>query len=224
MTNSGICHCSLVNCHLSSTETSTRMVSSKSEANMNRTCVAAIVLVLGLCSLTSAQDAKSVIATTSTALGADKLKTVEYSAAGFDYTLGQAYNPSSPWPKFIEKSYTRAINFETAASRVDRVRNQGENPPRGGGQQPVIGDQQQNQIIIVNAGTPWVQQLEIWMMPHGFVRAAAMNNATTTTQNKGGKKYRVVTFMGQNKAKVDGYINDQNLVERVETWIDNPVL
>ena len=31
-----------------------------------------------------------------------------------------------------------------------------------------------------------------------------------------------MTFMGDNKAKVNGYINEQNLVERVETWIDNP--
>ena len=90
-----------------------------------------------------------------------------------DFALGQAPNPSSPWPKFINKSYTRAINFETPASRVDRVRVQGENPPRGGGQQPIVGEQPQNQTIIVDADTPWVQQLEIWMMPHGFLRAAA---------------------------------------------------
>src|SRR5437762_8537476 len=30
--------------------------------------------------------------------------------------------------------------------------------------------------------------------------------------------------MGQNKAKVNGYINAQNMVEKVETWIDNPML
>src|SRR5262249_54265499 len=29
---------------------------------------------------------------------------------------------------------------------------------------------------------------------------------------------------GDNKAKVNGYLNDQKLVERVETWIDNPFL
>src|SRR5204863_1511123 len=40
----------------------------------------------------------------------------------------------------------------------------------------------------------------------------------------GGKKYTVLTFTGQNKAKVNGYINDQNMVERVETWIDNAML
>jgi len=172
----------------------------------------------------SAQDAKTVIANASRAMGVDTLKTVQYSATGMDFTLGQAPNPGSPWPKFINKSYTRAINFETPASRVDRVRMQGENPPRGGGQQPVVGEQPVNQTIVVNADTAWAQQLEIWMMPHGFLRAAATRNATLEAKTIGGKKYNVVTFVGDNKAKVSGYINDQNLVERVETLIDNPFL
>src|SRR5437773_5231962 len=172
----------------------------------------------------SAQDAKAVIGNASRAIGVDTLKTVQYSATGLDFTLGQAPNPSSPWPKFINKSYTRSINFETPASKVDRVRMQGENPPRGGGQQPVVGEQPQNQTIIVNANTPWVQQLEIWMMPHGFLRAAAARNATVKPETIRGKKYNVVTFVGQNKAKVNGYINEQNMVERVETWLDNAFL
>src|SRR5258706_1086204 len=120
----------------------------------------------------SAQDAKSVIANASKAIGVDALKTVQFSATGLDFALGQAPNPSSPWPKFINKSYTRAINFEAPASRVERVRIQGENPPRGGGQQPIGGEQPQNQTIVVSADTPWAQQLEIWMMPHAFLRAA----------------------------------------------------
>jgi glyoxylase-like metal-dependent hydrolase (beta-lactamase superfamily II) len=172
----------------------------------------------------SAQDARTVIANASSASGVDALKTVQYEATGFDFALGQAPNPSSPWPKFINKSYSRAINFETPASRVDRVRVQGENPPRGGGQQPVVGEQPQSQTIIVNAQTPWVQQLEIWMMPHGFLRAAAARNASVEARTIGGKKYNVVTFMGDNKAKVNGYVNDRNLIERVETWIDNAFL
>ena len=172
----------------------------------------------------SAQDAVAVIGNASKAMGVDTLKTVQYSATGMDFALGQAPNPSSPWPKFINKSYSRSINFETPASRVDRVRVQGENPPRGGGQQPVVGEQPQTQTIIVNANTPWAQQLEIWMMPHGFLRAAATKNATVEARTIGGKKYNVVTFVGDNKAKVNGYINEQNMVERVETWIDNQFL
>jgi glyoxylase-like metal-dependent hydrolase (beta-lactamase superfamily II) len=182
-----------------------------------------LTLVTRATSTVSAQDATAVIASASKALGVDALKTVQYSATGFDFALGQAPNPTSPWPKFINKSYTRSINFETPASRVERVRIQGENPPRGGGQQPIAGEQPVNQTIVVAADTPWVQQLEIWMLPQGFVRAAAKKNATVESRTVGGRKLTVVSFVGDNKAKVNGYFNDQNLVERVETWIDNPL-
>jgi glyoxylase-like metal-dependent hydrolase (beta-lactamase superfamily II) len=152
------------------------------------------------------------------------LKTVEYSGSGFDFAVGQNVNPNSPWPKFIDKTYRRTMNFETPAYRMERIRTQGENPPRGGGLQPIVGEQTQNQTVVVTTNTPWVQQLELWMMPHGFLQAAAKNNATLSTKTIGGKKYSVLTFTGQNKAKVNGYVNVQNVVERVETWIDNPVL
>src|SRR5262249_1069459 len=39
-----------------------------------------------------------------------------------------------------------------------------------------------------------------------------------------GKRYNVVSFTVQNKYKVNGYLNDQNMVERVETSLENPVL
>src|SRR5262245_21237724 len=172
----------------------------------------------------SAQDARTVIGNASKAIGVDTLKTVTYSATGLDFALGQAPNPSAPWPKFINKSYTRSINFETPASRVERVRVQGENPPHGGGQQPIVGEQPQDQTIVVGADTPWVQQLEIVMLPHAFLRAAAAKNAAVEAKTVGGKKYQVVSFTGDNKAKVNGYINEQNLVERVETTIDNAFL
>lgn len=191
---------------------------------MFKKCLAVFALAAVLVSTASAQDAKAVIGNASRAMGVDTLKTVQYSATGFDFVLGQAPNPGSPWPKFINKSYTRSINFAAPASRVDRVRVQGEDPPRGGGQQPIVGEQPQTQTIIVDANTPWAQQLEIWMMPHGFLRAAASRNATVEARKMGGKKYNVVTFIGGNNAKVNGYINEQNMVERVETWIDNQVL
>jgi glyoxylase-like metal-dependent hydrolase (beta-lactamase superfamily II) len=191
---------------------------------MCRKCLAGFALAALLVWTPSAQDARAVIGNASKAIGVDTLKTVQYSATGYDFALGQAPNPSSPWPKFVNKSYTRAINFETPASRVERVRMQGENPPRGGGQQPIVGEQPQTQVIIVNAQTPWPQQLEILMMPHGFLRAAAAKNATVEAKTVGGKRYQVVSFLGDNKAKVNGYISDQNLVDRVETWIDNPFL
>jgi hypothetical protein len=190
---------------------------------MLKTHLAVVGLAVALTGTGSAQDAKAVIANASKAMGVETLKTVEFSATGFDFALGQAPNPASPWPKFNNKSYTRLINFEMPASKVDRVRTQALNPPRGGGQQP-IAEQTQSQTIIIGADTPWAQQLEIWMIPHGFLRAAAKKSATVESKTVAGKKYTVVSFMGDNKAKVNGYINAQNIVERVETWIDNPFL
>lgn len=186
---------------------------------MFRTSVAALGLIVFFAGTSRAQDAQTAISNSAKAMG--ELRTVEYTATGFDFVVGQNYSGASPWPKFINKSYTRQIDFQTPASRVDRIRMQGENPPRGGGQQPVIGEQTQNQVIVINANTAWVQQLEIWMMPHGFLKAAAANNATAKSQTVSGKKYTVLTFMGQNKAPVSGFINDQGMVEKVETRIDN---
>src|SRR5262245_1186709 len=119
-----------------------------------------VVLTTVLIAAPSAQDAKAVIAAASKAMGADTLRTIEYSGNGYDFALGQASNPSSPWPRFVNPSYKRVIDFQVPSSRVDRVRIQGENPPRGGGQQPIRGEQPQTQTIIVGPNTPWVQQLE----------------------------------------------------------------
>src|SRR5437764_1448347 len=51
-----------------------------------------------------------------------------------------------------------------------------------------------------------------------------MNNATVKSETMGGKKYNVVTFTAPNKAKVNGYIGSDDMVDKVETWIDNPML
>ena len=186
---------------------------------MFRKCIAAAVLVLSLSWTAAAQDTKTVISNASKAIGADNLKTIQYSGPGSDFAFGQAFNPSLPWPGFKNATYTRTVDFEAPALRIDRVQEPADPQRRGGGLAPA-----QTQTIIVNANTPWPQQLEIWMTPSGFLRAAATNNATVRSQTMGGKKYNVLTFMGQNKATVNGYINDQNMVEKVETSIDNPML
>src|SRR5690242_20053149 len=79
-----------------------------------------------------AQDPHTVISNASKALGADNLKSIEYSGSGYDFAIGQAPNPNSPWPKFNDKTYTRVVNLDSPSSRMQRVRTQAENPPRGG--------------------------------------------------------------------------------------------
>ena len=160
---------------------------------MSRRLILAGVLFTLFASLAAAQDAKTVIASASKAMGADTLNTIEFSGSGADFAIGQAYNGNSPWPKFIDKTYTRAISFDAGAgSRMERIRMQGENPPHGGGQQPIIGEQPQTQFVAVGPNAPWVPQLEIWMTPHGFLKAAASRNATAAAQTMGGRKLTVV--------------------------------
>lgn len=64
---------------------------------------------------------------------------------------------------------------------------------------------------------------QIWLTPHGFLIGAMKHNATLSEQTIDGKKYRVVTWMGPNGQKIIGYIDDQNMVDKVETWMDHPM-
>ena len=61
-------------------------------------------------------------------------------------------------------------------------------------------------------------------IPFAFLKGAMAGNATVEPRTVMGIPYTVVTFMVQNKYKVSGYIDDKNMVYKVETWVDNTVL
>src|SRR6185295_2068663 len=94
---------------------------------------------------------------------------------------------------------------------------------------PVAVQGQFQPNITAAQANAWAQQLEIWTTPWGFLKGAAANNATAKAQTVGGQRYQVVTFNAPIKApsgqpyKVVGYINNQNLVEKVQTWLENPI-
>ena len=96
----------------------------------------ALLLLTLLSAVAVAQDAKSVISDVSKAMGADSLKTVQYSGAASEYAFGQAYNPSLPWPAFKIKTYTRSLDLQTPGVRIDRVLEPIDPQRRGGGLPP----------------------------------------------------------------------------------------
>jgi glyoxylase-like metal-dependent hydrolase (beta-lactamase superfamily II) len=180
-------------------------------------------VLAGLLSQTaSAQDAKTVIANASKTMGIDGLNSIHYYGVAQNGQLGQNNNSNQPWPITAANDYVRAIDFTQPASRATWMTYA---VAVTGGVASLAPGQQ----VITPQNTAWAQQLEIWITPWGFLKAAAANNATVRAQNVGGKRYQVVTFNAPVKSpggqpyRMVGYINSQNLVERVQTWLENPI-
>lgn len=175
-----------------------------------------------------AQDAASVIDAAARAMGTTNLQSIQYSGTGTNNSLGQAASPGGPWPRFRVTKYVASINYTGPVMRTEVVRIDNERPPRGGGAgpfnpqtgqggiRPIPGDIIQNQTI---DGKNENGALNIWLTPHGFLKGAAANSATAKVSTARGKK--TVSFSAFGKYTVTGTINDQNLVERVETTIYN---
>lgn len=166
------------------------------------------------------QDAAAVLADVSRALGVAEVKTVQYSGTGFAYAFAQNYRPDVPYPKF-HASYTRAIDYERGLSREETVRTQFETPPRGGGGQPMYR---------AAGAAPVVGETSGWgggavaLTPHGFVKAAVRANPTLSARRLGGRAMTVVAFTVRDRFRVEGYVNAQHLIERIDTWTANPIL
>ena len=181
-----------------------------------------VALVTWLSAGAAAQNAAGVINSASTAMGAQNLNSITYSGTAQNAAFGQSKNIATPWaPVAITRitNYTRTIDFGQPASRAFGPTQ----PPQvPGAPAPMPGNFNQN---ITPAQNNWTQQLEIWITPWGFLKGAAANNATV--RQEGGRQ--VVSFSPAMKSPsgqpytVTGYINSQNLVEKVETRVEHPV-
>jgi glyoxylase-like metal-dependent hydrolase (beta-lactamase superfamily II) len=192
---------------------------------MRRKLVAAAVLTICVSIAAVAQDARAVVSSASKAMGADNLTAITYSGSAANVNFGQTKSISGPYVLATQISnYTRAIDFTQPASRATGTTM---TPAPAGAPPAQPGTFTQN---ITPANAAWMQQLEIWTTPWGFLKGAAANGATVRAQRVGGKAFNIVSWMTLQKAPsgiaytVTGYVNDQNLVERVETRVDHPIL
>ncbi|MEY2853992.1 MAG: hypothetical protein RL030_1124 [Pseudomonadota bacterium] len=181
-------------------------------------------LLLSLAATTAwAQDAKSVIANASKAMGLDGLNSLYYYGSGKNFSLGQNNNANIPWPQTPLNDYVRAIDFSVPASRA--TWSTYAVPVTGG----AAALQRGQQNILPATASNWGQQLEIWTTPWGFLKGAAANNATAKRETVGGKAFQVVSWNAPVKSpggkdyRVVGYINGDGLVERVQTWVEHGI-
>jgi glyoxylase-like metal-dependent hydrolase (beta-lactamase superfamily II) len=189
----------------------------------------ALAFIFLFASAVSAQDAKSALQAAQKAMGDPS--SIQYSGTGHLNFFGQAWSPTSSWPITNLTSYTKTIDYTTKSSKEDLVHSE-PNPPVKGGGRPFAGDD--HQINFVSGSYAWdmphdkpipqlavaeERQLQIWLTPHGFLKAALENNAT---MKKGSMGTLIEFQMGLHK--VTGTLDAQNMVTKTETWIANPVL
>ncbi len=177
-----------------------------------------------------AQDAAAVLKRASDAMGATNLKSIRYTAEGTGYTFGQAFKPGMPWPKINVHSQTRTINYDTASMRDEIVLSRGE--PRGGGGYPHVAQQRTDQYVsgafawnqLATAPLPGPRFVadrvhQLWITPHGVVKAALKNNATAQPG-----KPAAVSFAEPGRFSATVFFNADGLVERVESRAPDAVL
>jgi glyoxylase-like metal-dependent hydrolase (beta-lactamase superfamily II) len=189
-----------------------------------RTLIAGLAVML--CAPGHAQQSR--LPAAAEAMGAANLKAIEFTGSGSVFNFGQAYEPGGRWPRFIQRVYSAAINYETPAMRVVQVRSQGEHPPRGGGAQPVGADQRTvlavsgkfawqeagNQAV-PNNGASGDRLRQLWATPHGVIKAAIANSArieaNTATFSLDGREFKAT-------------LSTQDLVEKVSWLSTNDVV
>jgi len=204
-----------------------------------------LALLLGTSALmigqAAAQDATSLLQAADKAIGASAVKSVVYTGTGRMGYVGQQF-ATGDLPRTDLKSYTMAIDYGAKSSKEEYVRVQGNNIPRGGGAGfPVQGEPKFANFVSGNMawnlnaqgqpnptpGNAEVGQFMIWTTPHGFIKAALESgNATLSdrTFNRTGETVKVVGFTTMGKYRVTGEFDKDNLLERVVTWIPNPVM
>ena len=66
--------------------------------------------------------------------------------------------------------------------------------------------------------------LEFLLTPPGFLKGAMASNVTAVTRNEYGGRVTVISYMALGRFRVNGTITEDNVIERVQTWLPNPVV
>jgi glyoxylase-like metal-dependent hydrolase (beta-lactamase superfamily II) len=205
-------------------------------------------------------DPRPVLRAAAKAMGADKLKCITFSGEGYAGKVGQNVTQNTDWPRGEPlNDYTRSINYETRSSVERFDRKPGMNPrswkygPGWLGGTPL--QQNERQTFAVAGNHAWhtdgdgaepipapadaeLWQLDIWLNPHGFIKAAMMPGAEPKAiwrwemaesgrdgaTTSGIEKAVVVSATVLGKYRVNATINSLNLIQRIQTWVPHPVL
>ena len=194
----------------------------------NKVAVIALCLT-GLCGRATAQDARTVIANAQNALG--DVKSITYSGTAKDVSFQQCGANSTDMscrgthdPMRPINNYVRVIDLAGPASRATGAQN---NIGPGGSTTLTPATLfQQVTPQQADVSQPWANSLELYITPWGFLKGAAANNATVSRRNG----HSVLSWSPTVKAPsgksyvINGYVNDKNMIDEVETWLGENIM
>jgi glyoxylase-like metal-dependent hydrolase (beta-lactamase superfamily II) len=206
-------------------------------------------------------DPAPILAAASKEIGEANLKCITYSGTGYAGAVGQTFENAVniDWPRIDSlANYTRSINWETGTSRETFDRKPGLSPASWkyglGWQGGTPTQKATRQTHIVAGRTAWhidgdgepmavppdlaeLYQLDLWLNPHGFLKAARLPGANPIAfwrweQIEKGRdgnvvqpeKVHVVAITMFGRYRVDATINSQNQITRIKTTVSEPAL
>jgi hypothetical protein len=183
----------------------------------------------------AAQKAEDVLKRASDAIGAGEVKSIRYAGTGTGYTFGQAYKPGAAWPKIAIESMTRTINYETGSMRTVSKFSRAE--PKNGGGYPLTGSATADQYLSgavawnlmgqnVQPGARFVNDRthQLWITPHGAIKAAIKNKTKVSWRTQGEKKVAVLSFTEPGRFSARVTLDDKFQVARVDSRLPDATL
>jgi glyoxylase-like metal-dependent hydrolase (beta-lactamase superfamily II) len=204
-------------------------------------------------------DPLPLLAAVADEIGEVDLRCITYSGAGYSGAVGQTFENAVnvDWPRIDSMAnYTRTINWETGTSKETFDREPGLNPASWkygiGWEGGTPTQKETRQTHVVNGTSAWhidgdgspvavppelaeVYQLDLWLNPHGFLKAARLPGANPVglwrwEQLEKGRdgnvvnpeKMHVVAITMLGKYRVDATINSRNQIQRIKTTVNIP--
>ncbi len=183
-------------------------------------------------------DANATLQRANLATGADKVRSIAFTATGSGGSVGQAFEPGRAWPILNYSRLARRLDYEKGAMAEDYVRTRAE--PSGGGMLPLMGQGEAR-----NAGFAWGdfawntgpngtalpsplsldgRLLDLWTSPHGVIRAAQRWGAHAGTARENGQSFTTLSFVVPGRLEATAWIDAQGCVARVDARMPHPVL
>jgi glyoxylase-like metal-dependent hydrolase (beta-lactamase superfamily II) len=234
---------------------------------MTRPILAAVLIALAGAHLLARQfppgyvDPAPILAAASKEIGEADFRCVTFSGTGYGGAVGQTYENAVniDWPRIDAlNNYTRTIDWEAGTSVETFDRKPGLNPASWkyglGWQDGTPTQSALRQTHIVNGKHAWhidgtgppvavppelaeLYQLDLWLNPPGFLKAARMPGANPVAlwrweQIEKGRdgnvvmpeKVHVVAITMFGKYRVDATINSKNVITRIKTAVSEPAL